>query len=350
MNNTPSTFAAAVKNNLLTVTQLADGQLRTLCLIELVRPLTLVIAGQTLVCCSRHGLVSIKAPEGTEPGDLLSCIASAIAAARKSRLFKALAAGAVLMMAVGIVATQGFTKIVPHTEIATPSLEPAKTLPLAARPPQVSAVPKGAQALLPAPAAVQVAPPPPDGWLLPVSARSMLPENLRNAAERKLFSVDYSTGHERTLYVFADPECPNCQRLEPALNAASANFNVVIFPVAVIGQDKSIASITPVLCLPPEQRKAAWATLFDVGHGVLDLGKPGSATKNVAGTAGSPAGECDFASKALGVNEVAYQTYRIPGTPWVIADDGRHVPQDVLQDASKLQDFIGEAEVSNAAQ
>jgi TrbB protein len=346
MDNTPSTFAADFKNNLLTVTHLADGKLRTLCLIELVRPLTLVIEGQTLVCRSRHYQVTIKAPEGTEPGDLLSCVASALAAARKLRRFKAFTAVAVLIMACGIVITQGFTKIVPQTDLATPSVEPANTSALAARPPQVSAAPEAAEGMLSAPASVQVAPPPADGWLLPVSARSMLPVNLRNAAERKLFSVDYSTGHDRTLYVFADPECPNCQRLEPALNAAAANFNVVIFPVAVIGQDKSIASITPVLCLPPEQRKAAWSTLFDVGHGVLDLGKPASTAQDVAGPAGAPAGECNFANKALGVNEVAYKTYRIPGTPWVIADDGRHVPQDVLQDASKLQAFIGEAEVS----
>jgi TrbB protein len=179
---------------------------------------------------------------------------------------------------------------------------------------------------------------------LPQSVRDVLPAKLQMAAEHKVFTVDYSIGRSRTLYVFADPECPNCQRLEPALEAASQGFNVVVFPVAVIGREKSIASITPVLCLPPDQRKAAWSALFDIGKGVMEMGKA------AADKAVTPAEDCDVAGKALGVNEVAYQTYRIPGTPWVIADDGRHVPQDVLQNPLKLQAFMNDAEVNHAAQ
>ncbi len=55
---------------------------------------------------------------------------------------------------------------------------------------------------------------PDDGWTLPREVRATLPQKLHNAAERKLFTVDYSSGHARTLYVFSDPGCPNCQRLE----------------------------------------------------------------------------------------------------------------------------------------
>lgn len=163
------------------------------------------------------------------------------------------------------------------------------------------------------------------------------------AADRKLFTVDYSSGHARTLYVFADPECPNCQRLEPVLNAVSATYNVVVFPVAVIGQEKSIASVTPVLCLRSEQRKAAWDALFDTTGDVLNLGKP-----SVPAAQEDPA-HCDVAGKALGVNEVAYQTYRIPGTPWVIADNGQHVSQDVLQDPTRLNALMQASEATDAA-
>ncbi len=42
----------------------------------------------------------------------------------------------------------------------------------------------------------------------------------------------------------------------------------------MIGKEKSIAAITPVLCLPPEQRKTAWDRLFDAAPEGVNLGKP----------------------------------------------------------------------------
>lgn len=186
-----------------------------------------------------------------------------------------------------------------------------------------------------------VAEAPDDGWTLPESIRATLPHKLHNAAERKLFTVDYSNGHARTLYVFADPSCPNCQRLESSLNTLSDAFNVVVFPVPVIGKEKSIAAITPVLCLPPEKRKAAWDRLFDAAPEGVNLGKAQEkpASEEVDAKA-PPAGACDVANKALGINQTAYQAYRIPGTPWVISDDGRYVSQALLRDPSKLQAFL----------
>jgi TrbB protein len=180
-----------------------------------------------------------------------------------------------------------------------------------------------------------------DGWALPESIRVTLPQKLHSAAERKLFTVDYSSGHARTLYVFADPSCPNCQRLESSLNTLSDAFNVVVFPVPVIGKEKSIAAITPVLCLPPEQRKAAWDRLFDAAPEGVNLGKAQEkpASDEVDAKA-PPADACDVANKALGINQTAYQAYRIPGTPWVISDDGRYVSQALLRDPSKLQAFL----------
>ncbi|WP_154805941.1 hypothetical protein [Serratia marcescens] len=100
--------------------------------------------------------------------------------------------------------------------------------------------------------------------------------------------------------------------------------------------------ITPVLCLPPAQRPAAWQALFTVGTDGLQLGKAAAVDKKADSA-------CDVAEKALGVNEVAYQAYRIPGTPWVIADDGRYVPQAVLRDPAQLSQFLSEKETPDAA-
>lgn len=182
----------------------------------------------------------------------------------------------------------------------------------------------------PAPAAGQARPA--DGWLLPPAVRSMLPAKLNLAADRDLFTVRYSSGHARTLYVFADPDCPNCQREAPILDVVSRAYNVVVFPVSVIGKEKSVASVTSVLCLPPEKRYAAWRQLFDPAAG-MGPGAAVPAEKTLA---------CDteMTKKALGVNDVAYHTYRIPGTPWVIADDGRAVAQAVLNDSRSLAAFM----------
>ncbi|MGM7284733.1 DsbC family protein [Pseudomonas guariconensis] len=178
-----------------------------------------------------------------------------------------------------------------------------------------------------------------DGWELPASIRKQLPVNLANAAGRELFTVQYSTGHARTIYVFADPSCPNCQRLEPALEAAANDFNVVVFPVSMIGKEKSVAAASAVLCLPPEQRKAAWTALYDPGHDALSIGRKPDGDEGAHGS-GAVASDCEMAAKALGVNDVAYRTYRIPGTPWAISDDGRYVSQADIRDLDKLKGFL----------
>jgi len=346
MTTSQTPFTAILRHGSLTVAHLVDGRSRALCLVDLARPYSILLDGPVVSCRTPEGHARIQSPEGTDAGDLLNCISAAVMHHEKRRKILGAALAGVLAVAFATMfAVPTFLEsggavdsgsAPAHREVAKNN-KPQSAVPLPVmKPSEAKVVEPAATAALPAQ----------DGWTLPKSIREGLPAKLQMAAERKIFTVEYSSGHARTLYVFADPECPNCQRLEPALEAAAKGFNVVVFPVAVIGREKSIASITPVLCLPSEQRKAAWSNLFDIGNGVMDLGKP--AIEGVV----EPGGNCDIAGKALGVNEVAYQTYRIPGTPWVIADDGRYVSQDVLQNPLKLQAFMSEnaAEVSHAAQ
>lgn len=349
MNTSTNLFSATIKKDILTVNQTVDGQLRTICLLELDGTVNLLLDGQTVLCKTQHGQFSLTAPADSDGSELLTSIATALTqrALRKSRnLF--LGCFAIFAFAATAFAF-AYISHANHFESPAGSDAAAKLSPLQGMNREI--VP----GIIPSPPPPPVAPSvdnnnsSPDGWVLPESVRLGLPEKLRKAADRKLFTVEYSATHARTLYVFADPECPNCQRLEPALNAAAADFNVVIFPVAVIGRAKSIAAITPVLCLPPEQREAAWKHLFEVGHDVLNMGNAIATTPADEEPSEPKNGNCDIANKALGVNEMAYQTYRIPGTPWVIADDGRHVSQEVLQDPLKLQVFMSESEVAHAA-
>ncbi|MFV9671415.1 thioredoxin fold domain-containing protein [Pantoea sp. KXB25] len=175
---------------------------------------------------------------------------------------------------------------------------------------------------------------PADGWSLPVSVRAELPARLSKAASRGLFTVPLSSGHARTIYVFADPACPNCQRMERHIETAAGTVNVVIFPVTIEGREDSLKTLTPVMALPEAERPAAWKRLFAADTGV---GVPGS-------TAVSPAvsdeNQAETARGAIGVNEVAFRAYRLPGTPWTISDDGRYVPQSVLSSPAALTDFL----------
>lgn len=174
---------------------------------------------------------------------------------------------------------------------------------------------------------------PADGWDLPLNVRAELPSKLRNAASRGLFTVPLSAGHARTVYVFSDPNCPECQRMERHLEAASDVVNVVIFPVTIRGGVSSLQVLTPVMALPEVQRADAWQRLFSADAGVSVPGKAPAASvpaENVV----------ELARGAIGVNEVAYHAYRLPGTPWTISDDGRYVPQSVLSSPAALTEFL----------
>lgn len=359
----PSPFTALVQDNVLTVTHVADGIYRTLCVARTQKPYSLLLQGHCVNYSRGYGSeMIIRAPDGTDPGQLLTHISAALAEDQRLKSVRrqtTLATHALMVLAGMSLAFLGVFFSAPghftQQPIAAPALSfsPAPkwqtqlpVAPIEARPLADPIAPTVSPVAVAAEAQPQAAL---DGWPLPASIRAGLPDKLRQAADRQLFTVQYSSGHARTLYVFADPECPNCQRLEPALNTAAGEYNVVVFPVAVIGKEKSIASVAPVLCLPPEQRKAAWDALFDKTSDVMNLGKAKPVAKDAAKQDEKP-DDCEVARQALGVNEVAYQTYRIPGTPWVIADDGRYVPQSVLQDPALLYTFMQSAEVIDARQ
>lgn len=175
---------------------------------------------------------------------------------------------------------------------------------------------------------------PADGWSLPKSVRAQLPAKLHKAASRGLFTVPLSGGHARTIYVFADPACPNCQRMERHFETVSGTVNVVIFPVTIEGREASLKALTPVMALPEAERSAAWKLLFAADAGI---GVPGATQAAPVVTDETLA---ETARGAIGVNEVAFQAYRLPGTPWTISDDGRYVPQSVLSSPGALEKFL----------
>lgn len=194
---------------------------------------------------------------------------------------------------------------------------------------------EAAAEILPA-APVKAAPEPADGWSLPAAVRTVLPGNLRAAASRSIFTVPLSEGHARTLYVFADPSCANCRRMERHFETAAEKVNIVIFPVTIEGKSQSLQALTPVMMMPEAERAAAWKQLFSADAGVS---VPGSQQPELPA---ADAEKAELARGAIGVNEVAFRRYMLPGTPWTISDDGRYVSQAVLSSPAALEVFLSE--------
>lgn len=319
-------FSAVVHDNLLVAAKNTDGNLETLCMLDLdTKPSFYIADNGKFMCRDAQGPFAMDVPTSDSSALINKLVEARLPAHRLSPNTRlATVISAVLLLGAGFATGLAMAPGLLGTDAVSPS-----------SPATVAAQP----ALPPKSAPVEAAAPAANEWTLPASVE--LGKKLRMAADRKLFTVDYSAGHSRTLFVFADPACPNCQRVEPLLEAASKEYNVVVFPVAVIGREKTIAAVTPVLCMAPDQRKAAWSALFDIGQDGLTLGQV-PAQPGRAGGEPSDQGACDIGPMVLGVNEQAYKTYRIPGTPWVITDDGRHVSQALLSNPTKLEAFLNE--------
>lgn len=207
-------------------------------------------------------------------------------------------------------------KSIPSPQMSAPQPVTRRTPPAAT----------SARAAAPAPVAAQPKPLTPAEFK---AAQQALAGHLKQAAEKKTFTVSLSSGHPRTLYVFADPDCQNCRLFEPALQALSTTVNVEIFPVTLVGKADTAKKVVPLLCAPAQARAILWRNLFDTGAGMRDLNHPQPALP-----------ECDDGRKALARNDLAMQLFHLPGTPTVIADDGRMVPFAVLRSPATLDAFL----------
>lgn len=339
---TAITFNATVKNNQLTAFSTWQGR-RSLFVVNLNNRPSFYLNDTSLMARMQYGeeIQLWSGLSSDEAERLLNAVTHAITRhARRKTVLKS----ALTLVAAAVVATGIYAGMQTINQPGALPLHITKSQPFAGNPAFTQSQPSPdpnrqflpqipRQTMMPAaPADVSIHAPDEKTANKVQAGGAQLAANLQRAASRSLFTVPMSAGHERTLYVFADPSCPNCQNLEPLFEALGTSYNVEIFPTTAFGGDQSATLIKPVLCLPPEQRKAAWKKLFSVDDGMLRPGKE----KNQPAT---PA-DCDIAGKALAVNDLAFRNYHFPGTPWVIADDGRHVPQAVMRDPDAMGRFM----------
>ncbi|EHE7768645.1 TPA_asm: thioredoxin fold domain-containing protein [Salmonella enterica subsp. enterica serovar Javiana] len=201
-------------------------------------------------------------------------------------------------------------------------LKPARNEPVSvdvAAAPPASAAPQK-----PAPAAPSI-------QLIPDDSRLIRAASLKKATDSGRYTINLSGGRARTIYVFSDPLCPHCREIEPTLEALTRDYNVVIFPVTLVGKQSTTEAVAPVLCAAPQKRAQLWQSLFKA-DGVLSLS---------AAEADSPAQvSCTDGEHALAINDRAFDYYQLPGTPQLIADDGRDIPFSALTSDDALARFM----------
>lgn len=180
-------------------------------------------------------------------------------------------------------------------------------------------------------------PPPAAAPLAPASKESsnnslaIRAASLKKAADSGRYTIDLSSGRSRTIYVFSDPLCPHCQEIEPTLKALTRDYNVVIFPVTLVGKQDTVAAVSPILCAAPDKRTSLWQSHFRA-DGNVSLSP--TASKETAPDS------CTDGQHAISINDRAFDYYQLPGTPQLIADDGRDIPFNALTSDDALANFM----------
>ncbi|MFS9421433.1 hypothetical protein [Citrobacter sp. C411] len=168
----------------------------------------------------------------------------------------------------------------------------------------------------------------------PEDSRAIRAASLKKATDSGRYTINLSGGRARTIYVFSDPLCPHCREIEPTLEALTRDYNVVIFPVTLAGKQKTTEAVAPVLCAAPQKRAQLWQSLFKA-DGVMSLSPTESDTPTPT--------SCTDGEHAVAINDRAFDYYQLPGTPQLIADDGRDIPFSALTSDDALARFMNTA-------
>ena len=285
---------------------------------------------------------------GHHIGRMLSAIDSCLSAAyaelpaRKTSFMRGLIYGAGLVLALLTAVTAGYILLKPDSDspLRVPVTESVtETAPLHIDKEIVRSVAPSEtknEIVHPAPQEMQETSATPaitaDKNTLVAEARRNLATVLKRNADRGMFTINLSTGHERTLYAFLDPACINCRLLEPALKQLAREFSVVIYPVSVIGGEASTNRTAPLLCEPDAQKRATgWHQLYSADGGMAPTGDAPAAPDEKCLTA---------ARAAIDVNNQAFRQFGFGGTPWVLSDTGWHLPSGILKDATTVSLFL----------
>ncbi len=187
------------------------------------------------------------------------------------------------------------------------ALSPVAAIPPALAPAQLAAAPGTIPAATAQPPEAEVA------------------KGMESAVQAGKFSVQVSTGSAGTLYVFSDLGCPHCRDFERELDVLARSYTVQVFPVSVIGGASSATRISQLLCTKPDARAAGWKKLV-TGGSVAD------------------ARTCDDGPRAVAANDQIFRVLGLPGTPSIVAADGRIMPDGMPLNAQSVDIWMRAAQ------
>jgi TrbB protein len=160
---------------------------------------------------------------------------------------------------------------------------------------------------------------------VPRAPASEIAKGMGSALQAGKFSVQLSKGTKGTLYVFSDPLCPHCQDFEKQLDGLAKDYTVHVFPVSVIGGANSANRIAHLLCTDPSSRPTNWKKL-------------------IAGGRMTDAAPCPQGAQAAAANDQIFRVLGLPGTPTVVAADGRIMPETVALTAPGVDGWMRESQ------
>ncbi|MDQ0655232.1 DsbC family protein [Pseudomonas cedrina] len=156
----------------------------------------------------------------------------------------------------------------------------------------------------------------------------LLANALRDGVAANKYSIQLSSGPKGDLYVFSDPLCPYCQRLETQLEKLTDDYTIHLFPVSVIGGDDSIQQLGPMLCSEANARAALWKQAIS-----------SSREKQPA--------SCEQASEVLAANNEFFRAMLFEGTPVIINAQGREFPSNQRATAENITQWIATSAGAN---
>lgn len=119
-----------------------------------------------------------------------------------------------------------------------------------------------------------------------------------------------SVAKGRTLYVYADPNCPACKRFESHLQDLAKDYSVYVLPVPF--KDGSLALADKILC--SANPSASWQKVMEQA--------PGHAPADVLSTP-----ECSPGYSVIRLNAEMYKQLDFKVTPMVVDDTGFVFPE-----------------------
>ncbi|MHC5208799.1 thioredoxin domain-containing protein [Pseudomonas chlororaphis] len=149
----------------------------------------------------------------------------------------------------------------------------------------------------------------------------LLASALRDGVATNKYSIQLSSGSKGDLYVFSDPLCQFCQRLETQLEKLTADYTIHMFPVSVIGGDDSQKQLGPLLCSEADARQGLWK-------------------QAISGTREKQVVSCEQATEVLTANNEFFRAMLFEGTPVIVNAQGQEFPSTQRATAENITQWI----------